>query len=275
MTVDLRTTRPAPGAGLSTAVTHTVQLTGRPLRTLRRMPVFLVMTIVQPMIWLLLFGQLFKNIVDLPGFDSPPGGYISFMVPGVVMMTAMFGSSWAGTSYIQDMERGVMARLLTSPTSRTAMITSTIVYQSICTVIQAGIVLVVAALCGAQYPGGATGIVVLLVATVLLTAIFSALSNVVALLTRQQEALIGISQLLIMPLMFLSSAIMDTRLSPAWVRTVAKYNPFEWAVQVGREALSSTPDWDSVGIHLGLLAAATVVMIALATQAFRSYQRSV
>lgn len=75
--------------------------------------------------------------------------------------------------------------------------------------------------------------------------------------------------------MFLSSAIMDTQLSPSWVRALAKYNPFEWAVKVGREALSSAPDWGSIGIHLGLLIALTVIMIGLATQAFRSYQRSV
>jgi len=116
---------------------------------------------------------------------------------------------------------------------------------------------------------------VLLLAAVLLTFVFAAFSNAIALLAKQQAALIGISQLLSFPLMFLSSAIMDTKLSPAWVGDVARFNPFEWAVVAGRDALTSATDWATVWGHLGLLAGLTVVMTALATLAFRAYQRSV
>jgi ABC-2 type transport system permease protein len=75
--------------------------------------------------------------------------------------------------------------------------------------------------------------------------------------------------------MFLSSAIMDTGLSPTWVQNVARYNPFEWAVIAGRDALQSSPDWSAIWTHLGLLAALVVLMTWLATSAFRAYQRSV
>jgi ABC-2 type transport system permease protein len=87
--------------------------------------------------------------------------------------------------------------------------------------------------------------------------------------------LIAISQILAFPLMFLSSAIMDTGLSPAWVRNVARYNPFEWAVIAGRDALLASPDRSAIWAHLGLLTALVVVMTWLATSAFRAYQRSV
>jgi ABC-2 type transport system permease protein len=225
----------------TTALTHTGVLTARHLRAARRIPAFLVMNLVQPMIWLLLFGQLFTSVVNIPGFA---GGqtYLEFLTPGIVMMMALFGSAWAGTPYIQDMERGVMDRLLTSPTNRGALMVSTLAYQAILTVGQTFVVLGVAWLCGARFGGGAAGIAVLLLAAVLLTAIFSALSNAAALLTRDQTVLIGISQLITIPLMFLSSALMDTSLSAGWVATVARYNPFEWAVIAGREAMQVTPD---------------------------------
>ncbi|HEY5224877.1 MAG TPA: ABC transporter permease, partial [Microbacteriaceae bacterium] len=113
-----------------------------------------------------------------------------------------------------------------------------------------------------------------LVSAVLLTFVFSAFSNAIALLAKTQTALIGISQLISLPLMFLSSAIMNTKLSPAWVGNVARYNPFEWAVFAGRQALQSAPDWGAIWANLGLLAALVVVMTWLATLAFRSYQRS-
>ncbi len=154
------------------------------------------------------------------------------------------------------------------------MIVSTLIYQSILAIVQSLIVVGIAFWAGARFPGGAVGILILLLAVVLLTAIFCSLSNAAALLAREQTVLIGISQLITLPLMFLSSAIMNTALSPEWVQTVAKYNPFEWAVIVGREALSAAPDWTSIWVHVGLLSALTVVMAALATSAFRVYQRS-
>ncbi|MCO7275339.1 MULTISPECIES: ABC transporter permease [Cellulosimicrobium] len=260
-----------------TAVVHTGLLTARALRQGARIPVFMVMNLVQPMIWLLLFGQLFQAVVEIPGF-STGGTYLEFITPGVVMMTAMFGAAWAGTSYVQDMDRGVMDRFLTSPASRGALMASTMIYQAVIAVGQALVVLAVAWLCGARFgstPGETTlGVLALLLAVVLLTALFSALSNAMALLTGQQEALIGISQLITLPLMFLSSAVMDTRLSADWVADVARYNPFDWAVVAGREALAASPDWGVVWGRLGLLALAAVVMGWLATQAFRTRQRS-
>ncbi|MDX6324435.1 MAG: type transport system permease protein, partial [Nocardioidaceae bacterium] len=193
---------------MSTLVSHSVQLTGRSVRALVRQPVFLVITLVQPMMWLLLFGQLFKRVTDLPGFST--SSYLEFLTPGVVAMTALFSATWAGTVYIDDMERGVMDRMLASPVSRGAMINGTLAYQSVTSVVQTAVVFAAAYLVGARFPW--TGIVGTVVAAVLLTLMFAALSNAVALLVRHQEALIGISQVVALPLVFLSSAVMDTRL---------------------------------------------------------------
>ena len=109
---------------------------------------------------------------------------------------------------------------------------------------------------------------------VLIAMIIAAFSNAIALLVRQQEALIGISQFIVLPLQFLSSAVMDTRLSPGWVQHVARYNPVDWAVTASREALSPHTAWGAVLPRLGWLALLAVVMAWLATRAFRTYQRS-
>ncbi|MCL1869845.1 MAG: ABC transporter permease [Promicromonosporaceae bacterium] len=256
------------------AVTHTLMLTARASRSTMRIPVFAGMQIIQPLIWLLLFGQLFKSVVDIPGFAMPGSTYLEFITPGVVMMTAMFGAAWAGSGIVEDSERGVMDYLLASPASRVAIQLSSLVWFSVVAAVQALVVLGVAWLCGARFAGGLPGVLLMLVGVVLLTFVFAAMSNAVALLTRQQEALIGVSQLLTIPLMFLSSAVMDTRLSAGWVATAARFNPFDWAVVAGREVLGSSPDWGLVWGRLGLLAALAVVMTWLATGAFRAYQRS-
>lgn len=254
------------------ALVHTRVLAARQLRAFVRVPAFFVMNLVQPLIWLLLFGELFRSVAQIPGFTG--GDYLTFLTPGIVMMMAMFGAAWTGTGFIHDMERGVMDRMLTSPTSRGAMIVSTLAYQSVLTVLQTAVLLTVAWSIGVRFSGGVVGVTALVAAAVLLTMVFGALSDAVALAARQQNALIGISQLLTFPLMFLSSAIMDTSLSPSWVQTVARLNPFEWAVIAGRTAVSPNPDWGSVAGHLGLLAAAAAVLVVVATTTFRSYQRS-
>lgn len=167
-----------------------------------------------------------------------------------------------------------MDRFLTSPTSRGALMVASMVYQAVLTILQTLIVLGVAWLAGARFDGGVGGVLMLLLSAVLLTFLFAAFSNAIALLARQQTALIGISQLISFPLMFLSSAIMDTKLSPEWVQDIARFNPFEWAVVAGRHAMQASPDSTTVWAHLGLLAGLVVIMTWLATLAFRTYQRS-
>ena len=256
-----------------TALTHTGILTARQLRAFVRVPFYLIMNLVQPIIWLLLFGQLFRSVVDIPGFGGGDD-YLVFLTPGIVMMMALFGSAWAGTSFIQDMDRGVMDRFLASTTQRASLILSTMLYQAVLTVIQTSVVIGVAWLAGARFDGGLPGLGIMLLAAVLLTLLFAAFSNAIALLAKQQTALIAISQLISFPLMFLSSAIMDTSLSPEWVGTVARFNPFEWAVSAGRGALQSSPDWGGILADLGLLTGLVIVMCALATLAFRAHRRS-
>jgi ABC-2 type transport system permease protein len=262
----------APGGAV--LLRHSAYLTTRSTKALWRQPAFAVATLVQPIIWLLLFGELFRPVVEIPGFAADSGSYLEFLTPGVVMMTALFSSGWAGTVYIEDMNRGVMDRLLASPVRRGAMMIGTLAYQALTTLLQTLVIVGIALLAGARFPGGLVGVAVTVVAAALISVIIASLSNALALLLRSQEALIGISQFIVLPLQFLSSAIMDTRLSPEWVRTVARYNPVDWAVVAAREALSAQPDWGAVWPRLGLLVALAATMAWLGTRAFGSYQRS-
>jgi ABC-2 type transport system permease protein len=256
----------------ATFVPHTGYLTGRLLRATIRQPAYVVITLVQPMIWLLLFGQLFKRVVEIPGFTG--GSYIDFLTPGVVMMTVLFSSGWTGMAYIEDMDRGVMDKFLSSPISRGAMMASSTVNQAVSTLVQSLVIVAVGIVAGASYDGGVLGALVMFAAAVLLAGSFSALSNGMALIVRTRESLIGFSTMLTLPLSFLSSAMMDKATAPDWIRTVAGYNPVDWAVVASRQALSANPDWSMVWARLGGLAAVALVTGWIATRAFRAYQKS-
>lgn len=255
-----------------TMVAHSGYLTGRLLRAMGRQPAYVVITLIQPMIWLLLFGQLFKRVVELPGFTS--GSYIDFLTPGVVMMTVLFTSGWAGMAFIEDMDRGVMDRMLSSPVSRMAMMISSVANQAVTITVQTLIIVGIGLLLGASFSGGVVGVVIMLVASVLLAAAFASLSNGMALIVRTREALIGFSTMLTLPLSFLSSAMMSREAAPEWIQTVSSYNPVDWTVVASREALSANPDWAAIWPRLGGLLAVALVAVWLATRAFRSYQRS-
>ena len=273
-TVPVRVPAPTTAHRMTTLLVHSRLLTARGLRAMLRQPAYAAITLIQPIIWLLLFGELFKSVIHIPGFSSGGSTYLEFLTPGVIVMTALFASGWAGTTYIEDMNRGVMDRMLTSPVSRGALMVGTLAFQTITTLVQCLVVFGVSFLCGARYDAPGRGVAMTMVAVALLTVIFAALSNAVALLVRQQEALIGISQFISLPLPFLSSALIDITLAPMWVREVARYNPVDWAVVVSRETLSADPDWGAVLPRLGALAALAAVMTFLATRAFRAYRKS-
>jgi ABC-2 type transport system permease protein len=256
-----------------TAVSDTIALTVRDLLRLWRQPWFIAITLVQPIIWLLLFGALFERIVDIPGFDG--GDYKQYLVPGVLVMTAFFSSGWNGMSTVDDLERGVTDRLLVTPVRRWPLIAGRVGMNLVQLVIQSAIIIVLALIIGVSFEGGPPGVIVLVLAAGLLGTAFAALSNALALVTRKEETLIGAVSFLQLPLTFLSTAFMQPALMPEWINTVSDYNPVDWAIRAGREAVGANADWASVAGYCGLLVAFALACLMLATRAFRAYQGQV
>jgi ABC-2 type transport system permease protein len=256
-----------------TRIRQTLYMTVRHLREMWRQPWFVAVTLVQPVIWLLLFGALFKKIVEIPGFRAH--SYIAFLAPGVVVMTAMFNSAWSGMTLINDLNRGVTARFLVSPVRRDALITGRIIKEAVVVVIQSVIIVVLAVAAGASFPGGIGGVLLLFAFAAVLGATFSALSNGFALIMRQEEALIGAVQFIVLPLTFVSSTFLEANLMPKWIHRLSDFNPANWAVLAGRAATSSNPDWGLIASRGAFLSVMLVLCLAFATHAFQSYQRSV
>jgi ABC-2 type transport system permease protein len=255
-----------------TAARQTWQVTLRGIRVLVRNPAYLGITLTQPIIWLLLFGALFKAITRIPGFHG--GSYINFLTPGIVVMLAVSSAGWSGMGFIDDMTTGVLDRQLVSPVWRGALNAGTVLYAALLVSLQTLLIVLLALALGAHYVGGVGGVLLLILVAALLGAAFSSLSNGVAMLARQREALIGAVSFVILPLTFLSSALMQQNLVPAWIRTISRFNPVNWAVEAGRSAAMQHIDAGLVASRLGLLVALVLVCGALATRAFSTYQRS-
>jgi ABC-2 type transport system permease protein len=172
-----------------TAISDTWALTIRDLLRLWRQPWFIAIVLVQPIIWLLLFGALFERVVDIPGFAG--GDYKQYLVPGVLIMTAFFSSGWNGMSTIEDLDRGVVDRLLVTPVRRLPPILGRVGQNLVQVLLQSVVIVALALAIGVSFAGGVLGVGVLLVIAGLLGTAFAALSNALALVARKEESLIG------------------------------------------------------------------------------------
>jgi ABC-2 type transport system permease protein len=191
-----------------------------------------------------------------------------------VIMTAFFSAGWTGMGLLEDLDRGVTDRLLTSPISRPALLAGRVAQQTITMVIQSLIMVGIALLAGASFDNGALGVAGLIGIAALISAAFASLSIAFALVTRKEETLIATLTFLQLPLSFISSTLIRPELMPGWMQSAANFNPVEWAVEAGRAAALGEGGFDIVVTRAGLLAAFVALAGWLALRALEAYQRS-
>src|SRR5262245_61159637 len=276
MTAIARPTTATPSASSlsQSTLAQTGYVAARHLRFFARQPWFVMMALIQPVIWLLLFGALFKSVASIPGFATS-ASYLDYLVPGVLVMTALFGCGWSGMSIVEDLERSIIDRFLVTPIHRSAIIAGLNLYELVATGIQAAMIGGLALLLGARFEGGLLGFAALTLCAMLIGATVASLSDAMALRLRQRESVIGINTLLTLPLTFLSAAFMPLALAPDWIQTAAKFNPVNWAVEAGREALGASPDWSFVLPRVAALAILAALSTIWATRTFAAYQKSI
>jgi ABC-2 type transport system permease protein len=247
-------------------------MTTRLLRSTLRQPLFLAIGLVQPAIWLLIFGQLFGRVTELGGFGT--ASYIDYLTPGVLIMMALTRGAWSGGDMMIELDHGVLDRFLISPVSRAALIAGHLCHQAITVMVQSLIVLGLALAVGARLPGGFPGVLVMLVAATFVVLAVGSLSMAFALVIRRPQSLTATIQFILLPLVFLSSAFMDQRLAATWITWIARFNPIDWAVQAGRTALAAQADWGVVFSRLGWLFVLAAVCAMVTVRSFQAYQRS-
>jgi ABC-2 type transport system permease protein len=256
---------------------QTVRQTGwmvvRQLRNLGRQPIWVAMMVIQPMIWLVLYGQLFSRITSLSAGTT--GTYVEFLAPGIICMNAFFGGMWSGMGMITDLDRKVIDRFLAAPASRFAVVLSQVVRAGITAMIQTLILLLVGLALGVRVHGGALGWLVVFAASFLLAAAFAGFSNGLALTFRRPESMIATANMVGLPLMFLSPILLATTRMPGWINAVSRFNPVSWGVHAARNAVVEGGAWGATSEFLLLLLAAMAVTSLFATWCFRAYQRSI
>ena len=170
------TAEPSNTVPFGTTVVHTWYLTGRKLHALVRQPWVLAFSVVQPVIWLFLFGELFRTVIDIPGFGYG-GTYLDYLVPGLIAMNAMSNNMWAGMAMIEEIDRGTLNRFLAAPASRVGIMNATVAEQAVSTAVQTLIIIGLGLAGGARYHGGAAGVAVMIAASILVGVVFGAVQR--------------------------------------------------------------------------------------------------
>jgi len=234
------------------------------------MPLWSLFSLIQPLLWLFIFGSLFNYFAKLPGF--PADTYIDYFVPGVLIMTVLFGSSWAGVSLLREISAGTVDKMLVSPASRTAIVLSRVLHSAVQAVIQAFIVLIAAWLMGATTNYNPLYIFLGMLVILLLAIAFAALSNGLAIKLQREEPLVIMGNLMTLPLMFFSSAMVPEQFMPGWIHAIGSFNPIEYATSAVRAVLSTTPDFATFGVGFGVTLAFAAGTLYWAISAFKSIQ---
>ncbi|MFE2347132.1 ABC transporter permease [Kitasatospora cineracea] len=215
---------------------------------------------IQPALWLLIFGETFTRLKAIPTGGTP---YLDYLAPGIIAQSAMFIAIFYGIMIIWERDSGVLTKLLVTPTPRAALVTGKAFAAGVKAVIQAAVVVVLAAVLGVGMTANPLRLLGVAVAVVLGSAFFSCLSMTIAGIVLTRDRLMGIGQAITMPLFFGSNALYPVDLMPGWLQAVSRANPLSYQVDALRGLLIGTPS--HLALDFGVLALATVAGITAAS----------
>lgn len=219
----------------------------------------LVTRAIQPLLWLLIFGTTFSRIHAIPTGGVP---YLDYLAPGIMAQSALFIAIFYGIQIIWERDAGILAKLLTTPTPRAALVSGKAFAAGVRALSQVVVVLALSALLGVDFRWNPLSLLGTALVIVLGSAFFATLSVSIAGLALSRERLMGIGQAITMPLFFGSNALYPVDLMPAWLRAISVVNPLTYEVNALRTLLLGLPG--NLALDLGVLVVAVVAGVSVA-----------
>lgn len=202
----------------------------RAMRLSLRNPAWVVIGLLQPVLYLVLFGPLLVRVASLPGF--PPGDAWTVFVPGLLIQLGMFGAAFVGFGLIADLRAGVIERMRVTPASRVALLGGRVLHDVVVVFAQGAILVVAALAFGFRAPVPAVLLGLALISV--LAAAFSFLSYAAALWLKSEDALAPLANAVALPLLLLSGILLPMSLAPGWLELIANINPIKHVVDGAR-----------------------------------------
>ncbi len=206
----------------------------RQVRMNLRNPAWVLIGVMQPVLYLVLFGPLLKPIVD--SFPGAPDNAYTFLVPGLLVQLGMFGAFFAGFGLIGEWREGVVEAERVTPASRTALLVGRLARDVGQLFVQALILIGLGYLMGMRAP--IEGVVIGVILTLLVGGACAAASNALALTTKSEDVMAPVINMVMMPVLLLSGILLPMTLGPEWLQRVSDFMPFKWIVDAVRDSFA-------------------------------------
>src|SRR5919202_6435780 len=244
------------------------------LRTTRRylrVPSNWISIIFFPLIQLLVFGQLYQDIVQLPGFGGQTS-YLAYLAPGQAAFTAFLAVNWSAFGLLLEYRGGYLDKLRASPIHRWSILAAEMVPLFFQSAIMAGVLLVVSLLLGAPIVTGVGGFLLILALSGAFGIAFAGANFIPALLTRREQSASSLS-MLTFPLAFISTAFVPEALMPEWIRVFNRWNPVSYLIEAIRALMVTGYDWGDIGAALLSMVILGVILQVITLWAFHRLAR--
>lgn len=240
------------------------------LRKLFRDPTELFSRAVQPVLWLVIFGEVFSRVRGIPTGNV---SYLDFMTPGILAQSVLFSAIFYGIAVIWERDMGVVHKLLASPAYRGALVLGKALSAGFRGIVQAAIIYLLAFILGIGVAWDVPHVAGVLLAVVIGSGVFSTFSLIIACIVRTRERFMGIGQVLTMPLFFASSAIYPLSLMPDWLRVISRINPLTYLVDALRGMMIIGTANNDVGLDFAVMLFSVLVLLLVAARLYPTLVR--
>jgi ABC-2 type transport system permease protein len=259
-------TQPGPVGQVISFIKTTLVILELEARKLRHDPSELVTRAIQPILWLLVFGQVFNHVRAIPTGNL---NYIDFMAPGILAQSVLFIAIFYGIAIIWERDLGILHKFLASPAPRTALVLGKALSAGLRSISQAVIIYILALILGVQMNFNPLYLAGVLLTAVLGAAFFSTLSLIIACVVKSRERFMGIGQVITMPLFFASNAIYPLEIMPTWLQVIAHLNPLTYEVDALRTMmLANGVSTYGLGVDFAVLFIATTILVIIGGQLY-------
>jgi ABC-2 type transport system permease protein len=237
------------------------------MKKLIRNPILLFFSLFQPIIFLVLFTQLFSRLGSFPGLG---GSYLEFASAGILLQNAFSSALQSGTSIVTDLDTGFLQKMLVTPVNRSAILLGRLVSDAFRVVIQSAIILVLAFALGATVITGIPGILLIFFTIAFFGLAWSGISLTLGLRTKNAETVFGIGAFLTFPLLFMSTALVPAKgFMPDWMINVSSVNPISYTVNAVRVLMQAGFDWNTIFTAYAVIGGIAVVTLGATLYLFR------
>ncbi|MDA4116856.1 MAG: ABC transporter permease [Thaumarchaeota archaeon] len=246
----------------------------RALKKLVRNPILLFFSLFQPIIFLVLFTQLFSKFASAPGLFPPGVSYLQYATAGILLQNAFSSALQSGTSMVEDLTTGYLQKMLVTPVSRAAILLGRLLSDATRAIIQSIIILLLAYALGFRSATGILGILLTLFIIAFFGLAWSGISLALGLKTKSSETVFGIGGFLTFPLLFMSTALVPAAAMPAWINDVSSVNPISIAVNAIRAlTLAGSYSTGTILEAIAVIAGITIVTMGATLYLFRQVIR--